>query len=107
MNIALEFTNTGNDFVGVDNNIIPAGTKFYLVAQLNPAQGKMYADPVATPTLNSVFTQDYITRVKLTINENSLKSAYNVVPDLRSPKLEFGLSVNLEWQNGLVFEQEF
>ena len=107
VNIALEFTNTGNDFVGVDNNIIPAGTKFYLVAQLNPAQGKMYDDPEATPTLSSVFTQDYITRVKLTINENSLKSAYNVVPDLRSPKLEFGLSVNLEWQNGLVFEQNF
>lgn len=104
--IALEFENTGNDFSGVDHDLIPAGTKFYLVADLNPKATSGVTGYDAT-TLNSVFKQDYITKVSLTINENSLKSAYNVVPDLRSPKLEFGLSVNLEWQNGLVFEQEF
>lgn len=104
--IALEFENTGNDFSGVDHDLIPAGTKFYLVADLNPKATSGVTGYNET-TLNSVFKQDYITKVSLTINENSLKSAYNVVPDLRSPKLEFGLSVNLEWQNGLVFEQEF
>ena len=41
------------------------------------------------------------------IGKESLKSAYNVIPDLRSPKLEFGLSVNLEWKEGLTFEQTF
>lgn len=102
--IALEFENTGNDFSGVDHDLIPAGTKFYLVADLVPTPATTGYNAT---TLNSVFKQDYITKVSLTINENSLKSAYNVVPDLRSPKLEFGLSVNLEWQNGLVFEQEF
>ncbi len=104
--IALEFENTGNDFSGVDHDLIPAGTKFYLVANLNPKATSGVTGYNET-NLNSVFKQDYITKVSLTINENSLKSAYNVVPDLRSPKLEFGLSVNLEWQNGLVFEQEF
>jgi hypothetical protein len=104
VNIALEFENTGNDFVGHDHNLIPAGTKFYLVAQLDPTANGVTG---YTSDVKSVFKQDYITKAKLTINENSLKSAYNVVPDLRSPKLEFGLSVNLEWQNGLVFEQDF
>ena len=104
VNIALEFENTGNDFVGIDNNLIPAGTKFYLVATLTPNQATEASQATG---VTSVFKQDYITTAKLTINENSLKSAYNVVPDLRSPKLEFGLSVNLEWQPGLVFEQDF
>ena len=56
---------------------------------------------------NQVFLQDYITTAKLTIGENSLKNAYNVVPDLRSPKLELGLSVDLKWEKGITFEQEF
>lgn len=103
VNIALEFENTGNDFCGVDHNLIPAGTKFYLVARLEPGQ-KEAANP---NTISQVFKQDYITTAKLTISENSLKNAYNVIPDLRSPKLEFGLSVNLEWKQGITFEQEF
>ena len=111
INIALEFENTGNDFCGVEHNLIPAGTKFYLVAQLKP-QDKTGTTPgnwtaTGEAGLNQVFKQDYITTALLTINENSLKSAYNVVPDLRSPKLEFGLSVNLEWRKGLTFEIEF
>ena len=105
VNIALEFENTGNDFCGIDHNLIPAGTKFYLVAQLDPTSA---AQIKSNPNnLNQVFKQDYITTAKLTIGENSLKNAYNVVPDLRSPKLEFGLSVNLEWRPGITFEVEF
>jgi hypothetical protein len=56
---------------------------------------------------NKVFKQDYITTAKLTIGANSLKKAYNVIPDLRSPKLELGLSVDLKWQQGITFEQDF
>ncbi len=115
INIALEFENSGNDFCGVDNNLIPAGSKFYLVAKLDPA---LYNDqhleqdpeeewgPTAT-VINQVIKQDYVTTVNLIIGENSLKKAYNVVPDLRSPKLEFGLSVDLHWRTGLTFEQTF
>ena len=103
VNIALEFINTGEDFYGNNQQIIPAGTKFYLVAQLDPTKAKNYAEGV----LDKVFFQDHATRLSLTIDEDALENAYNVVPDLRSPKLEFGLSVNLEWQDGLEFEQNF
>jgi hypothetical protein len=103
INIALEFVNTGEDFYGNNQQIIPAGTKFYLVAQLDPKKAKNYVENV----LDKVFIQDHATRLSLTIDEDALENAYNVVPDLRSPKLEFGLSVNLEWLEGLEFEQNF
>lgn len=96
--ICLEFVNNGKDFFGHGNKIIPAGSKFYLVATLQPDN---------TESINQVFKQDYITTAKLTIGANSLKKAYNVIPDLRSPKLELGLSVDLEWKTGITFEQEF
>jgi len=113
--IALEFENTGNDFYGIDHNIIPAGTKFYLVAELDPDPEKhnfVEQDPETpwndrTTKINQVFKQDYVTTAKLTINETALQKAYNVVPDLRSPKLEFGLSVDLHWRTGITFEQDF
>ena len=103
INVAVEFVNTGNDFYGVNHQVIPAGTKFYLVAQLIPSKAKNYD----AATLNKVFFQDHATKLDLTIGETSLQNAYNVVPDLRSPKLEFGLSVNLEWQQGLIFDHTF
>jgi hypothetical protein len=103
VNIAVEFENTGDDFYGVNHQVIPAGTKFYLVAQLDPTKAKNYAQG----TLDKVFFQDHATKLDLTIGELSLQNAYNVVPDLRSPKLEFGLSVNLEWLEGLIFEHTF
>ena len=103
VNIAVEFENTGDDFYGVNHQVIPAGTKFYLVAQLDPTKAKNYA----SGELDKVFFQDHATKLDLTIGELSLQNAYNVVPDLRSPKLEFGLSVNLEWLEGLIFEHTF
>jgi len=103
--IALEFLNTGNDFYGINNNIIPKNTKFYLVADLNPADASTITENIHS--LNQVFKQDYITTVKLTMHETALQKAYNVIPDLRSPQLEFGFSVNLEWQKGITFTQNF
>ncbi len=103
VNIAVEFENTGDDFYGVNHQVIPAGTKFYLVAQLDPTKASNYAQG----TLDKVFFQDHATQLDLTIGETSLENAYNVVPDLRSPKLEFGLSVNLQWQQGLIFDHTF
>ena len=101
--VCLEFTNTGNDFYGQDHQIIPSGSKFYLIADLKPE-----TDGQGTPDFKKqVFKQDYITTAKLTIGANSLKNAYNVIPDLRSPKLELGLSVDLKWQQGITFEQDF
>lgn len=92
--IALEMTNdSGSDFVGADG-IVPAGGKFYLV-------GELVSETTAGGALK-VFEQDHKTVARITIN--SLKSAYNCIPDLRSPKLELGLSVDLTWQQGLDYE---
>lgn len=112
VNIALEFVNnTGLDFNGVDG-VIPADCKFYLIAQLDPTKSETgYSVTDATKTGYRVFMQDYITTVNLTIGQGTqsdgnsvgLGSAYNVIPDLRNPALELGLSVNLEWQPGINF----
>lgn len=87
VNFALEFVNNGTEpFTGADG-IVPVGGKFYLVGTLTSTSS------------NNVFKQDCITKANVTIN--SLKNAYNCIPDLRSPKLELGLSVDLNWQAGL------
>ncbi|MCI7051019.1 MAG: hypothetical protein MR971_05645 [Bacteroidales bacterium] len=98
VNVAIEFENNMEDFYGKDHMLIAKGTKFYLLAKLNPAAGAGGTD---NPGKNTVFLQDYLTTAKFTVT--SLKNAYNIIPDLRSPKLEFGLSVDLEWQTGMDF----
>lgn len=91
VNFALELTNnTGNAFTGVDG-IVPDGAKFYLVGQLVPQADKAG---------NQVFAKAYNTKANVTIT--SLAHAYNCIPDLKNPELELGLSVNLEWSEGLV-----
>lgn len=102
--VAVEFQNTGSDFYGYQKQLIPAGGKFYLIAELDPAATGATA-PGEYTTLNQVFKQDFTTVVKLNIT--SLAKAYNVIPDLRAPQLEFGMSVDLKWQTGMNFEVDF
>ena len=102
--VAVEFQNTGSDFYGYKGQLIPAGGKFYLIAELDPAAAGA-TTPSEYPTLNQVFKQDFTTVVKLNIT--SLAKAYNVIPDLRAPQLEFGMSVDLKWQTGMTFEVDF
>lgn len=98
VNVAIELeNNSGADFRGIDG-IIPAGGKFYLVGQLKPGTAKNKADF----TNPAVFMRDYQTT--LSLNIKSLASAYNTIPDLRSTKLQFGMSVDLEWKTGLQFD---
>lgn len=99
VNVAIEFENNMEDFYGKDHMLIAKGTKFYLLAKLNPAADAGVTD---TPRKNTVFLQDYLTKAKFKVT--SLKNAYNIIPDLRSPKLEFGLSVDLTWETGMNFE---
>lgn len=75
--------------------------KFYMVAKLDPTSGTgNFVQP--TPNVsNHVFIQDHTTIANLKIN--SLKNAYVNIPDLRSTKLQLGLSVDLEWKKGLIF----
>ena len=87
--VILEFqNNSGQQFAGKDGIIYP-GTKFYLIAQIDPA-GKgegVYA--------NRVFTQDYTT--KMTMKVTSLENAYSCMPDLLQPRLEVGVEVQTQW----------
>lgn len=103
--IAVEFLNNAKDFMGKEG-LIAKGTKFYLVAKLHPQNGVGYN----SDTLNKVFQQDYVTTANFVISANTedgyakgLGAAYNVIPDLRTPKMELGLSVDLAWTSGLTF----
>ncbi|MBQ8711224.1 MAG: hypothetical protein IJ551_00125 [Prevotella sp.] len=100
VSVAIELTNnTGKDFFGINGKVIPSGCKFYLVASLDPTKtAEIGANP---DNINQVFKQDYVTTVNFTIKD--LKKAYNVIPDLRSPELELGLSVDLNWKSGITF----
>lgn len=97
VSIAIELVNnSGQNFEGVDGTVY-AGATFYLVAQLDPD-----GTGVTNDDQKSVFMQDYKTTANLTVN--SLKNAYNVLPDLRSTTLQFGLAVDLDWKTGLTFD---
>lgn len=97
VNVAIELTNnSGADFRGADG-IVPNGGKFYLVGQLDPS-----TYTITGVTNPAVFMSDYQTKLNLTIK--SLASAYNTIPDLRSTKLQFGMSVDLEWKQGIQFD---
>ena len=106
--VAVEFQNNSEEIiVGKDKKLIYPGTKFYLVGTLKPKSNtttKYSADhlPSGKTTndfIERAFVQDYVTRVTFTVE--SLKNAYNVVPDLRNPHLEIGLSVDLTWEYGI------
>lgn len=98
--IAVEFqNNSGQLFVGVNGEIIYPGSKFYLVGTFDPADvSTNTTHPTGLP--NQVFIQDYTTTANLVVN--SLRNAYNTMPDLRIPQLELGLSVNLTWNQGIT-----
>ena len=97
--IAVEFlNNSGQLFAGLGGNIIYPGGKFYLVGTFDPYLNTTVQD-ANSQTIKQVFLQDYTTRADLIIQ--SLRNAYNTLPDLREPNLELGLSVNLQWQQGI------
>lgn len=99
---ALELTNnSGINFYGHDG-LIANGMKFYLIGELDPTKATFSGDPGAKPT--NVFTKDYVTTANVKIS--SLADAYVTIPDLRAERLSLGLSVDLEWQTGLVFDVE-
>ena len=102
--VAVEFlNNSGFDFYGKKGSgasendpypLIPHGTKFYLIGELDPAGA-------SNPTVQDrVFKKGAVTSVDFEVS--SFANAYNVVPDLRNPRLELGMSANLHWQTGIV-----
>ena len=101
VNFALEMTNNGDAFYGVDGGLIAKGMKFYLVGTLNKANGGNAGTPAPSVQDAHIFMQDYKTTATVTIS--SLKNAYVTIPDLRATNLQLGLSVDLEWQEGYTF----
>jgi len=92
INIALEFLNNSeNPIIGKNNCIIHPGCKFYLKGVLNPSE----------KGIKNVFKQDYITKAELSVP--NFENAYNILPDLRAPELELGMSVNLTWEKGETY----
>lgn len=89
--VVLEFENkTNQKFMGKDGIIYP-NTKFYLIAQIDPAKG----EGSNANTTGRVFTQDHIT--SMTMKVTSLANAYSCMPDLLSPRLELGIEVVTQW----------
>lgn len=116
VSVALEFlNNTGKDFYGM-HNVIRNGGYFYLIGNLDPTVSTNaitwpsthrippYKADGSQDNTKRVFIQDFLTNVTFTIGENSLKYAYLTVPDLRSSSLTLGLSVDIKWETGCVFE---
>lgn len=99
--ITIELENNASDFFGADG-LIPKGSKFYLVGELDP-----YASGITQPTgetLDHVFVKDHTTIANFTIK--NLKKAYNHIPDMRSSKYNVGLAVDLSWKTGITFNVE-
>ena len=122
--VALEFqNNSGKDFYG-KGNLVRQGGKFYLVGKLTLGDNRIgtangisgsatawptkYAIPPYTASgasqeITRVFIQDYLTTATFKIGAESLKNAFITVPDLRSTQTSLGLSVDLNWREGLNF----
>ena len=114
--VALEFkNNTQKDIYG-NANIIKNGGYFYLIGVLDPTSTNVtgvnwpatgsFIPPYSSSgrtNITRVFIQDFMTSATFTFGVNSLAGAYLTVPDLRSSSLTLGLSVDLNWQQGLVY----
>ena len=90
--VVLEFINNSeSDFEGLDGTVLK-GTKFYLVALIDPAEASSGA---TAATVGRVFTQDCTTTLNMKVT--GLSKAYNVVPNLLSPRLELGIELVSQW----------
>lgn len=96
VSVLIEFLNNGRAFEGKDGTI-GKGCKFYLLGELD--MSKLSGENLKS---DYIFQQDYITCANFTIA--SLMNALNVIPDLRDPQIELGLSVDLSWKTGNTFD---
>ena len=125
--IALEFKNNGDPFWG-KHNLIPKDGFFYLVGEipapaLEALAGKWPTDHQIPPVygvngeaipdgkvageskqIPRVFVQDFMTSITFKFKADALKHAYYTMPDLRASQMSFGLSVDLQWIPGLVYD---
>lgn len=100
VNIILEFEYSAEGTEGFRclNGYVYPGTRFYLVGVLTPSLGVPPTGLTAEEKAElqkRVFTQDYTTTIKMTVN--SLENAYNVLPSLLSNSLEIGVMITPQW----------
>ena len=122
--VAIELlNNTGKDFWG-EMNLIRQGGVFYLVGKIDLSAATnlnviksgisrtdycyppFHPETGATIEAPRVFMQDYMTTATLKLTETSLQHAYVTVPDLRSSQISLGVSIDMEWKEGLAFDVE-
>ena len=124
--VALEIVNrTGRDIWG-ELNLIRNGGTFYLVGELDPKKNGVaenlknksgqidltrpdffyppYDSDGKTLDIPRVFMQDYVTSVNFNFTETSLQHAYITMPDLRAGQVSLGLSVDINWEDGMSFD---
>lgn len=91
VHFALEFKNTSGYLIQCEQGAILPNCKFYLAGELALAN----ATQPGTEELESIFSKDHKATVKVTVQ--SLKKAYNTVPDLHDPQLEIGIEAEMKW----------
>lgn len=99
VNVTVELENNMGDFYGKDG-LIPNGSRFYLVGQLDPNAST--ATKPSGETIDRVFVKDHTTVANFIIK--NLQNAYNHIPDLRTSKINVGLAVDLKWESGIKFD---
>ena len=99
--VTVELENNMGDFYGAEG-LIPKGSRFYLVGQLDP--NATTATKPSGETIDRVFVKDHTTVANFKIT--NLKKAYNHIPDMRTSKINVGLAVDLSWQKGITFNVE-
>jgi hypothetical protein len=98
--------NKGRDATDLSEGITwPDPNKFnmppyYTQAEADATTGVNAGD---TKKIRRVFMQDYVTEANFVITKKTLQNALVAVPDLRSAQISLGLSVDLVWRQGLVF----
>lgn len=103
VDIVLEFeNNSDSDFIGAGGGTVYQGTKFYLTGQAWPST--VYG---VEEKRRQVFTKDHKTVLYLTVE--SLKNAYNVIPELRTATHSIRVAnvAVRKWTSQLYEEHDF
>ena len=81
VDIVLEFLNNSEAFAGYEGGIVYPGTKFYLIGSAKPDYNASVTEK-ANDYNKRVFTHYH--KTVLNLNIESLKNAYNVIPNLKT-----------------------
>ena len=90
ISVILELRNDSQQtFKGISGYVYP-GTKFYLAGKI-----VLPTSSITEDYQKRVFTQDYMTVVGMKVE--TLKGAYNVMPNIQAERLEISVKMDLKW----------